>query len=1069
MIRLGPLDLVKRIGRGGMAEVWKARHRRARQDLAIKIVTARQATQAMFQQALRHEVRAMARLSHPSIVQVLDQGVVDRANAEASRGGLVEGSPWFAMEMVEGRNLQQRAQELDWPQLRGWLLQVLGGLAHAHARGVLHRDLKPANVLIEEATGRAVLTDFGIARIGGGPTGAESDGLTVGTPAFMSPEQVYGELRRQGPWTDVFGLGCLAWRLLTGGSAYGASPEEVERRLLEAGRPHPFEPRIEVPSYVEPWLLRCLAPSPGRRFPTAAAAAAALEAGAAEVRVAVPATWRSLPPTRPRRLLPGLGGGLIGFHPAHTVGRDAERDALWNHLRAVLERRRARVVRLAGPRGAGRSHLARWLARGAAELGLALAFHGRLDEEGPAALLARAWQVEGIGPPLLEDLVGWWMDTFAPGAQLPSAEVVAQAILGMDLQGSPLPRDRVESVVAAVLQGLARVRPVVVVLDAADADPRGMDFARSLVAGAPDAPLLVVASTGPEVAAGGAEPVVEVGPLPDADLLLLLHQGLGVSPALAERLVHDLGGSPALALRVVERWAAEGLLQPGAQGLDIQGDALPHLPEDLVESWLPAVDAVLDRLPGRQRRVLQVAALLGRRVPLATWQPACSRLGLRVDVRLPVVLERHGLAFPLRDGGIRFAEAEVPAAILARLEEGVAEAHAACADALSDDPERRAHHLVECGRLEEAIDPLAEAALRRVRSNEPVLAEGLIDRRRELLERLKVPYDDPRWAEDRLIRSHVAGAMGRTEDAEKWANRALEAARASGDPVVLARCLRQAGRLARMRGDRGEAWKLLEEARTRASEVGDRRTLADCLRDMGDVLSDVGRLRDSALCYGRAARIYRALDDLDGLARCLTGRSLVERKGGHLEEALRIQREAEAIYRRTGNRWGLASSANDVADLLRVQGRLEEAEAGFREARRRYLELGLRPTIPDINLGLVLAARGRHREARALLARIRVELAARRRWDNVSYVDVAMLVSDAALGDWEAFDDHLRDALEILGRHPHFDADVAQMAADAARRAAEAGQAARAARARELARAQYLGLGRLREAETLEG
>jgi eukaryotic-like serine/threonine-protein kinase len=147
------------IGRGGRGEIWAARHTRTRAQAAVKIITPLRAEDESARVSLRNEVRAMARLSHPGIVRILDHGVVGQATDPAHVG-----LPCIVMEQIHGASLIPHLGRIPWPELRALLLQLLRALAHAHASGLIHRDLKPGNVLVPDDQGPrgAKLTDFGL-------------------------------------------------------------------------------------------------------------------------------------------------------------------------------------------------------------------------------------------------------------------------------------------------------------------------------------------------------------------------------------------------------------------------------------------------------------------------------------------------------------------------------------------------------------------------------------------------------------------------------------------------------------------------------------------------------------------------------------------------------------------------------------------------------------------------------------------------------------------------------------------------------------------------------------------
>ncbi len=275
----GPFDVLRPVARGGMAEVWLGRHRVHHTEAAIKIVRSAD-DGAGLDRRLRVEVRAMAGLDHPRVATVLDTGTLD-ACAEADSGGRVSaGSPWLAMTWVPHGDLGRVEGPQPWAVTRALLLDILEALAHAHARGVIHRDLKPGNVLLRvegEAGVRAVLTDFGIAQVldphGDEPT---LDQRISGTPEYMAPEQIRGEWRDVGPWTDLYALGCLGWRLATGEPPFiGRHPVRISMKHLGEPAPPLALPPDHPPAF-ERWLRRLLAKDPHARYERAADAASAL-------------------------------------------------------------------------------------------------------------------------------------------------------------------------------------------------------------------------------------------------------------------------------------------------------------------------------------------------------------------------------------------------------------------------------------------------------------------------------------------------------------------------------------------------------------------------------------------------------------------------------------------------------------------------------------------------------------------------------------------------------------------------------------------------------------------------
>lgn len=414
--RLGPFVLSSVVGKGGMAEVWQAHHHEQGTPVAIKVVTNQGPAGANLEKRFSEEVRAVAALDHPNIVMVLDHGRVPPEVCEAIPN-LQSGAPWLAMEYASGGTLAHPKQMRTWPQIRTILHDLLEGLAHAHAHGVIHRDLKPANVLVatyDDLRPGTKLTDFGIAWATSTQDHAEE--RVAGTPSYMAPEQIRASSRDFGPWTDLYALGCLAWWLATGFAPFtrGRSVPQILASHLKLGLPA-FEPRVPVPAGFEAWLHRMLAKQMHRRFQFARDAQVALdelgqpvaelslgettdedlaetlladqmpapaedpgpghgdaskplaEAGPDRIRD-VPA-WRSTEVGPVPLQLVGAGLSLYGLRAIPLTGRHDERDRLWKELQAVVQDGRARAVLIHGPAGTGKSRLAEWLCRRGHELG----------------------------------------------------------------------------------------------------------------------------------------------------------------------------------------------------------------------------------------------------------------------------------------------------------------------------------------------------------------------------------------------------------------------------------------------------------------------------------------------------------------------------------------------------------------------------------------------------------------------------------------------------------------------------------------------------------------------------
>jgi eukaryotic-like serine/threonine-protein kinase len=271
--RLGPYEVLEPLGQGGMAEVYHGVHTRLGRAVAIKVLPAGLAGHADFRERFEREARAVAALRHANIVQVYDFGDA-------------EGMYYMVMEYIAGSDLAQLLAEhasLPLAQVRPLLRDVAAALDYAHAQGLVHRDVKPSNVMIQAANAagvgqRAILTDFGIAKILAGGSAATKTGVMIGTPDYMAPEQIRaaGEVDAR---TDIYALGVMLFQMLTGRLPFtGENPGIVVLAHLHQPAPDPRALLPDLPAHIAQAILRALAKDPAERHQTAGALAAELDA-----------------------------------------------------------------------------------------------------------------------------------------------------------------------------------------------------------------------------------------------------------------------------------------------------------------------------------------------------------------------------------------------------------------------------------------------------------------------------------------------------------------------------------------------------------------------------------------------------------------------------------------------------------------------------------------------------------------------------------------------------------------------------------------------------------------------
>jgi serine/threonine-protein kinase len=271
--RIGPYRLIRRLGMGGMGEVFLAYDDRLERPVAIKQVRRESARDPERRERLLREARAAARLSHPNIVQVYD--ILEAENGDEAGDSIV-------MEYVPGRTVADllRPGPLSLPAAVGLARQVASGLAAAHAAGLVHRDLKSENVLVD-GEGRARILDFGLAKpLDSNDSTLTERGAVLGTYRAMSPEQSRGE--PADARSDLFSFGVLLYEMLAGTSPFaGKTPVETLRRI-DGAAPRPVaELRPEVPQDLAALLGALLEKDPGRRPQDAGRVARALQALAA--------------------------------------------------------------------------------------------------------------------------------------------------------------------------------------------------------------------------------------------------------------------------------------------------------------------------------------------------------------------------------------------------------------------------------------------------------------------------------------------------------------------------------------------------------------------------------------------------------------------------------------------------------------------------------------------------------------------------------------------------------------------------------------------------------------------
>jgi len=302
------------LGRGGMAIVYRARDVRLKRSVAVKLLPPELGFRADIRSRFLREAEMAARLNHPNIVPIY---TVDE------RDGLV----YFVMALVRGGSVGdrlKRGERFSAADTRRILREVAGALDYAHRAGVVHRDIKPDNILLDAESGRAMVTDFGIARAASedseGGSRLTATGAVIGTPAYMSPEQCAGDREIDGR-SDLYSLGTVAYQMLAGQPPFagGNTPAIMMKQVTE--KPVPLNERAaDVPNDLAAIVMRLLEKAPEQRFATGQDVVAALDG--APLAAMAPRTEEL-----PKYVMDveGIGGHAVPPIAADTLTRKEQR------------------------------------------------------------------------------------------------------------------------------------------------------------------------------------------------------------------------------------------------------------------------------------------------------------------------------------------------------------------------------------------------------------------------------------------------------------------------------------------------------------------------------------------------------------------------------------------------------------------------------------------------------------------------------------------------------------------------------------------------------------------------
>lgn len=1101
VIHLGPFELIEPAGSGGMATVWRARHRSSGTQVAVKVL--HDDLDDEMRSWFRSEVRGQASLRHPAIALVLDHGEVPRGVE-----GLAAGKPWLAIEWASAGPIGRlRGEPWPWPMLREMLLALLDALAHAHARGIIHRDVKLANLLLasrDDLRPGLKLCDFGIAST---PSATKAQ-ASSGTPTYMAPEQLTGRIRDQGPWTDLYSVGVVAWRLAHGNPPHRGPIMRLYESVLRGPPRTPAPPGF--PREFDDWLQRMLDPKIDRRFRRAVDAARALLA-MGEVSDAghstgidlglFRATGRLMPLRPGARIqgewergatppipvqLTGAGLGVWAIRRLPMIGRTAARNALWEQLCTVDRTERPRVAVVRGPIGIGKSELGRWLGERALELGAAGSW--TLGPHGIRPMVRRALSAEGLSDGQLQGVVSAEIDRLG-GTRMDAATALALVSRdGADPSGRVRLRSTREQLGALgrLLHLHAAEGPVVLHIRDQPLLADGIRIARSLADAPGELPLLVVLELRDDNLA--EQPVarallqdaleeeswtaIRLRPLGSRERTRLVRALLPLDPSLEGQVVERCAGNPMWTVQLVRTLVNREALRSRASGFALKpGEAL-DFPEGLTSTWIARIAALVGPLGEDAVLAVEIAAVLGMEFDPDEWSELAPPGPATLAAIHEAMVDQH--LWTAADGGrIAWTHAMAREATLARAREAsrLAGHHLAAAALLDDDSDtlqtlRRAEHLLAGGRPAQAAKPMIRAALKENSRWSRAEFTRWLERMATAVTALGAEPTDKIWIELAKLEVRHGYLEADLPRQVSILQAARERAVAGGHARLAWQMRRDLIVSLRIIGRFDEA---LEIARELLDAAPDLESRLNAHEEIARIYVDVGRYSEALELAIRGLALFEQLpaEDQRAVSTIYEVHAAALMYVGDREGARSAFRAYLEYARAQGNLHEQGSAWNCLGELARQAGELDEAERCYRLALEHWESRGsVNTPVAQLNLGMVAVARedgpAARRAARAF------ELTATKpaaQWLKTTY-DALRLAAHAltgdierAAGDLEALD----EALEQSARPSPDDPWLLERAA----RAMES-HGADAAALRRVAAREWARVGRDPDAERTE-
>jgi len=977
-------EIVRELGRGGMGVVYLCRDLVTDERVALKRLRspeeAKGPTRPEESWWFQQEARAVAALDHPALVRARDFGT------------LSDGSPYLVMDSLPGRSVHEwmHTTKMSWSVIWALVDQVLAGLAHVHARGVIHGDMKPSNVMLDLAGGgrgpRAYILDLGLAwlrqsrhdpRLDGAPSPELAVHAGAGTVGWVAPEQIRKAATYVGPPTDLYALGCIIYRIVSGKEVFEGPAQDV----LRAHKRNPVPPMAMpegFPFELEAYVQRLLAKRPWHRFDLAADARRAWLAlkprDALPLEAILEGTREARGGAVRRAVAVGksLAPGLLALRLSPMVGRDAERRLLMDTVREVAEKNGSgthRMVALIGEAGVGKSRLAEWLSEEVHETGAMMplrARYGRIPTplDGLTGAINAHFGLEGADrflveqtlmtrwevPPSDDDALTWvaataeWLRPTPPGTLNPIGPTGKRFVL-----------DKPELrfvVIRKLLERIGKDRPVLLWFDDLHlASPNTFEVLSRLQRDAKTINLCLVATARSEtletdidaalrmeaLRVEWAGRVLDLKPLPSEDTNDLLRATLPLHADALARANQQSRGNPLFALQLLHAWSGGGYLKMQDGEYRVPPDALEGRAITTAELW----DERLRAVPTELRLAAYAAASIGDDIRGNVLKSLVSALGM--DPRDAMnALARAQILLPLANDQFRWPHALLQEHLMQRLQErnDAPAIFRLAANALAKHPavgsrrimKHRVTNLLRAGDDDIAAGLMFQfiaGAWRRGRDTAATLRD---------LELLDGRVSGPTAAEYALWRAEALRHIGRLDEAKEHAEIARRAFEQAGDGAHTAHAMRLLGHIASDLGAPVQGRLLVAEAQQRFERLGDEAGGSQAQVVIGEIDYLLGNHSRARTELHEASARCSATGDVLGRAQCLLLLALTETAAGGYEHARTLLHETRSEFDRIGYQLGLAQCDTALAhadyrafDSARATPRALAALGAFQE------------------------------------------------------------------------------------------------------------------------------------------